>query len=113
MPCISESFFRTGQWFAVILVCGLDNPPAKQYDGRTILGWEMFKGVLCAAKWEVSDSAGSASCNESMLQARADVNPEILVVGSEQRCKALYARAEVVIQISWPWSIWGNCILPG
>lgn len=43
--------------------------------------------------------------NKSMSQARADVNPEILVVGSEQRCKALYARAEVVIQISWPQSI--------
>lgn len=51
--------------------------------------------------------------NESMSRARADVNPEILLVGSEQRCKALYARAEVVIQISWPRSIWGNCILPG
>lgn len=50
--------------------------------------------------------------NKSMSWARVDVSPEILV-GSEQRCKALYARAEVVIQISWPQSIWGNCILPG
>lgn len=50
---------------------------------------------------------------ESMSWPKADVNPESLVVGSEQRCKVLYARAEVVIQISWPWSIWGNCILPG
>lgn len=51
--------------------------------------------------------------NECMSRARADVNPVILLVGSEQRCKALYARAEVVIQIRWPQSIWGNCILPG
>lgn len=60
MLCISESFFRTGQWFAVTLACGLDNPTAKQHDGRTILGGETLKGVLCAAKWQVSDSAGSA-----------------------------------------------------
>lgn len=50
---------------------------------------------------------------KSMSQARADVNPVILPVGSEQRCKAFYATAEVIIQISWPQSIWGNCILPG
>lgn len=48
-----------------------------------------------------------------VLFVRADVNAEVLDVGSEQRCKALYARAEMIIQISWPWSIWGNCILPG
>ena len=51
--------------------------------------------------------------NVSVSQARADVNPVILLVGSEQRCRALYARAEVIIQISWPQSVWGNCLLPG
>lgn len=42
------------------LCCGLENPPAKQRDGRTIGGWEAFKGVLYAAKSAVSDSALSA-----------------------------------------------------
>lgn len=51
--------------------------------------------------------------NKSMSWARGDVDAEILVVRCEKRCKALYARAEVVIQISWPQSIWGNCVLPG
>lgn len=51
--------------------------------------------------------------NKSMSQARTDVNPVILLVGGEQRCKALYARAEVISQISWPQSIWGNSVLPG
>lgn len=71
------------------LCCGLHNPPAKQHGGRTTLGWEAFKGVLCepVIQLEVHSS------NESMSQARADVNLVVLPVGSGQRCKALYARA--------------------
>lgn len=115
MLCISESFFRTGRWFAVILACvvvwttpQLSSVMAEQYlDGKPSKESCVLQKVQLVIQLEVLFS------NESMSQARADVNPVILLVRREERCKALYARVEVIIQISWPQSIWGNCILPG
>lgn len=115
MPCVSVSFFRTGWWFAVILACvvawttpQLSSMMVEQYlDGKPSKESCVLRKVHLVIQREVLFS------NESMSWARADVNPVILLVGSEKRCKALYVRAEVIIQISWPQSIWGNCSLPG
>lgn len=115
MLCISESFFRTGQWFAVILACivawttpQLSSVMAEQYlDGKPSKESCVLQKVQLAIQLEVLFS------NEAMSRARADVNPMILPVRSEQRCKTLYARAEVIIQISWLQTVWGNCMLPG
>ena len=101
MLCISESFFRTGQWFAVVLACvvawttpQLSSVMVERYwDGKPPKESCVLQKVQLVIQLEVLFS------NVSVSQARADVNPVILLVGSEQRCRALYARAEVIIQI--------------
>lgn len=92
---MSESFFRTGQWFAVPLACAVawttlqlsSMVVEKYWDGKPSKEFCVLQKVQSVIQLEVLSS------NESMSQARADVNPVILRVGNEQRCKALYAKA--------------------
>lgn len=94
------------------LCCGLTTPQLSSERVEQYLDAKPPKESCVLQKVQLVIQLEVVFSNESMSWARADVNPVILV-GREQRCKVLYARAEVIIQISWPQSIWGNCILPG